>query len=92
MVVRVALMNWPVRSPSNSMWKCVAVKLEFVVAVSGLTGAGHQLTPYEVATWDNLWTDEMKLVRKRVQTSGGDNLPTLRGAAEHLDAAAVRRE
>ena len=47
---------------------------------SGLTGSGTTLTPYEVSTWDNVWTDEMKLVRKRVQASSADNLPTLDGA------------
>ena len=57
---------------------------------SGLTGRDNQLTPYTVSAWDNLWTDEMKLVRKRVHTSGGQNLPTLKDAP--VDALAYRQK
>jgi type 2 lantibiotic biosynthesis protein LanM len=47
--------------------------------LSGLAGAGGQVTPYTAPTWENRGTDAMRLVRKRVTLRGGKNLPTLCG-------------
>ncbi|MEV0460108.1 type 2 lanthipeptide synthetase LanM family protein [Catellatospora methionotrophica] len=52
------------------------------VDFSGLAGSAGQLTPTPVATWEESGTDEMRLVRKRIEMGGGQNLPSLTGA-EH---------
>lgn len=53
------------------------------VDFSGLAGAAGQLTPTPVATWEEVGTDEMRLVRKRIEMGGGQNLPRLAGAEHH---------
>ncbi|WBB76084.1 type 2 lanthipeptide synthetase LanM family protein [Micromonospora sp. WMMD1128] len=45
--------------------------------MSGMAGAGGQLTARPVAVWDGLGTDEMRLERRRVALPGSANLPTL---------------
>lgn len=51
------------------------------VDMSGLGGAPGQIAPYGVPGWEKEGTDEMHLVRRKVQMSGGSNLPTLNGRA-----------
>ncbi|MGC4759094.1 type 2 lanthipeptide synthetase LanM family protein [Micromonospora trifolii] len=59
------------------------------VDFSGLAGTAGQLTPTPVATWEESGTDEMRLVRKRIEMGGGQNLPSLSDAAHHtLDFSA----
>lgn len=53
------------------------------VDFSGLAGAAGQLTPTPVATWEQVGSDEMRLVRKRIEMSGGQNLPSVTGAEHH---------
>ena len=53
------------------------------VDFSGLAGTAGQLTPTPVATWEESGTDRMRLVRRRIEMSGGQNLPSLDGAAHH---------
>jgi type 2 lantibiotic biosynthesis protein LanM len=53
------------------------------VDFSGLAGAAGQLTPTPVATWEEVGTDEMRLVRKRIEMGGGQNLPSLAEAEHH---------
>jgi type 2 lantibiotic biosynthesis protein LanM len=50
------------------------------VDISGLGGAGGQLSSFAVPRWERAGTDEMHLVRSRVPLPGSDNRPTLRGA------------
>lgn len=52
--------------------------------LSGLTGAGGQLTPYAIPHWEHDHTDEMHLVRKPVVVSSRKNLPTLHGQPVNL--------
>jgi type 2 lantibiotic biosynthesis protein LanM len=49
------------------------------IDISGLGSAAGQLTPHEVLRWDGVGTDEMKLIRKRVEMSGEQNRPTING-------------
>jgi type 2 lantibiotic biosynthesis protein LanM len=49
------------------------------IDLSGLGGAAGQLTPNKVPTWEGAGTDEMRLVRKRLEMSGSQNRPTLNG-------------
>src|SRR5262249_36097777 len=51
------------------------------VDISGLGAVAGQLTPRGVPTWDAVGTDAMRLTRKRVAMPGGQNQPTLCGAA-----------
>ncbi len=50
------------------------------VDFSGLGSLPGQLTPQPIPFWDGNGTDEMRLMRKRMQMSGGHNRPTLNGA------------
>ncbi|WP_330437950.1 type 2 lanthipeptide synthetase LanM family protein [Micromonospora sp. NBC_00821] len=45
--------------------------------MSGMSGAGGQLTARPVTVWDGFGTDEMRLDRRRVPLPGSGNLPTL---------------
>lgn len=60
------------------------------IDISGLGGAGGQLTPYQLPQWEGLGTDEMHLTRKRVTTRGAQNRPLLHDAGvnplDHIDA------
>ena len=49
------------------------------VDLSGLVALPGQLTPQGVLTWEATETDEMRLTRKRVEMSVGQNRPTLNG-------------
>jgi type 2 lantibiotic biosynthesis protein LanM len=49
------------------------------VDLSGLVALPGQLTPQGVPVWEKTATDEMRLVRKRVELSVGENRPTLNG-------------
>lgn len=49
------------------------------VDISGLGATEGQLTPYGVPYWEGKGTDEMKLIRKRVEMPGAQNQPTLNG-------------
>lgn len=52
--------------------------------LSGMSGAGGQLTARPVAVWDGMGTDEMRLTRRRLNLPGSANLPTI--AASEADA------
>ncbi|MCA9996460.1 MAG: type 2 lantipeptide synthetase LanM family protein, partial [Anaerolineales bacterium] len=56
------------------------------VDISGLGGAGGQLSPFAVPLWDESGTDQMQLARRQVKMSGSNNLPTLNGS--EVDALA----
>ncbi|MGI5214101.1 type 2 lanthipeptide synthetase LanM family protein [Plantactinospora sp. CA-290183] len=58
--------------------------------LSGLSGAGGQLSPTAVALWRDAGTDAMSVGRGRVELSGAENLPSLRG--EPVDALEFRSE
>ncbi|MFI6239511.1 type 2 lanthipeptide synthetase LanM family protein [Micromonospora sp. NPDC050795] len=45
--------------------------------MSGMSGAGGQLTARPVTVWDGFGTDEMRLDRRRVLLPGSGNLPAL---------------
>ncbi len=45
--------------------------------ISGLGQIEGQLSPRPLPLWEGVGTDEMKLIRKRVELSGGHNLPQL---------------
>ncbi|MGC5287582.1 type 2 lanthipeptide synthetase LanM family protein [Micromonospora sp. DT231] len=45
--------------------------------MSGMSGAGGQLTARPVTVWNGFGTDEMRLDRRRVPLPGSGNLPTL---------------
>ncbi len=49
------------------------------IDLSGLAALPGQLTPRPVPLWEGSGTDEMRMVRKRVEMSGEDNRPTLNG-------------
>jgi type 2 lantibiotic biosynthesis protein LanM len=49
------------------------------VDMSGLGTTAGQLTPAPVPYWEHSDTDEMRVVRKRMEMSGSDNRPTLNG-------------
>jgi len=51
------------------------------VDMSGLGSAAGQLTPSPVPQWEHSDTDEMCLVRRRVEMPGSDNRPTWKGDA-----------
>ncbi|GHO51856.1 type 2 lanthipeptide synthetase LanM family protein [Ktedonobacter robiniae] len=48
------------------------------VDLSGL-GSGEGLSPHPVARWEDVASDEMKLVREHIEMRGGNNLPRLNG-------------
>lgn len=50
------------------------------IDLSGLGAIPGQITPYGVPMWEAAGTDEMRLVRKRVEMPGGQNRPALNGA------------
>ncbi|MCW6005095.1 type 2 lantipeptide synthetase LanM family protein [Micromonospora sp. CPCC 205371] len=58
--------------------------------LSGITGAGGQLTLSPLATFDEPGTDQMHLVRHRIAMQDADNLPSLHGA--HPDVVEFRDE
>jgi type 2 lantibiotic biosynthesis protein LanM len=49
------------------------------IDISGLGGAGGQLTPRPVPQWNSAGTDQMRLVRQRIKIAGRQNRPTLSG-------------
>lgn len=51
------------------------------IDISGLGSAAGQLTPHEVIHWEGVGTDEMRLIRKRIELSEEQNRPTLNGEA-----------
>lgn len=57
---------------------------------SGVSDAGDQLTSNKVPVWDRAQTDEMRIVRRRISQSSGQNVPTLGGraasVADHREA------
>ena len=62
------------------------------VDMSGLGSAARQLTPHAVPHWENLDTDEMRVVRRRMEMAGSANRPSLNGsevnAFDHAGAVA----
>ena len=53
------------------------------IDISGLGGAGGQLTPMGVPVWEATGTDEMRLERRRIPIAGGHNRPTVEGVEVH---------
>ena len=49
------------------------------VDMSGMGSAAGQLTPRGVPHWEGADTDEMRIVRKRIEMSGSKNRPSLNG-------------
>jgi type 2 lantibiotic biosynthesis protein LanM len=49
------------------------------IDISGLSGAGGQLTPRPVPQWNSAGTDQMRLVRQRIKIADRQNRPTLSG-------------
>ncbi|HEU5377775.1 MAG TPA: type 2 lanthipeptide synthetase LanM family protein [Ktedonobacteraceae bacterium] len=49
------------------------------IDISGLGGEAGQLIPFTMPVWENAGTDEMRLVRKKRETSRRHNRPTLGG-------------
>lgn len=49
------------------------------VEISGLGGAAGQMTPHGVPLWEDPGTDEMSLVRKRLEMPAQQNRPALQG-------------
>jgi type 2 lantibiotic biosynthesis protein LanM len=47
------------------------------IDLSGLGSSEGQLTPHEVPRWQGIGTDEMKLMRQRIEMNAADNQPTL---------------
>jgi type 2 lantibiotic biosynthesis protein LanM len=54
------------------------------IDISALGAAPGQLTPEGVPTYEGVGTDEMRLVRKRVEMPGAGNRPTLDGTEVHV--------
>ncbi len=54
------------------------------IDISGLGAAAGQLTPHQIPRWEGLGTDEMKLIRDRVEMPGTQNQPTLDGEKVNL--------
>jgi len=50
------------------------------VDLSGIGGAAGQLTPQGIPQWEDLGTDQVHLIRKRIAMPGGKNRPSLNGA------------
>ena len=56
------------------------------IDISGLGGKDGQLTPHQVSLPDEIGTDQMRIIRQRVQMHGAKNQPTLNDdALEFLD-------
>jgi type 2 lantibiotic biosynthesis protein LanM len=68
-VLRVGLLPWRIWANLQSEG----------IDLSGLGAHRGQLTPHRVPTWEGVGTDEMRLVRRRVEIPGGQNRPTLNG-------------
>ena len=68
-VLRVGLLPQRIRSDGESAG----------IDLSGLASLPGQLTPRPVPRWEGVGTDEMRLMRKRVEMPGSDNRPTLNG-------------
>ncbi|HVU66491.1 MAG TPA: type 2 lanthipeptide synthetase LanM family protein [Ktedonobacteraceae bacterium] len=49
------------------------------IDLSGMGGHEGQLTPFAVPRWEGAGTDQMRLVRQRVEIPGGQNRPRLHG-------------
>jgi type 2 lantibiotic biosynthesis protein LanM len=49
------------------------------IDLSGLSNRAGQVSPDPVPQWERVDTDEMRMVRKRVELTGSDNCPTLNG-------------
>jgi type 2 lantibiotic biosynthesis protein LanM len=49
------------------------------IDLSGLSNPAGQLSPRAVPTWNKVDTDEMHMVRRRTEMSGGHNCPKLNG-------------
>lgn len=49
------------------------------IDISGLGGEAGQLIPFTMPVWENAGTDEMRLVRKKLETGHRQNRPTLGG-------------
>ncbi|GCE05968.1 type 2 lanthipeptide synthetase LanM family protein [Dictyobacter aurantiacus] len=49
------------------------------IDMSGLGRTEGQLTPHPIAQWEDVGTDEMKLIRERVKMSGNKNCPKFHG-------------
>ncbi|PSB45905.1 type 2 lanthipeptide synthetase LanM family protein [Chamaesiphon polymorphus] len=47
------------------------------IDLSGLGSSEGQLTPHEVPRWQGIGTDEMKLMRERIEMNATNNQPTL---------------
>ncbi|MBV7332283.1 type 2 lantipeptide synthetase LanM, partial [Chloroflexi bacterium TSY] len=60
------------------------------VDISGLGGSEGQFTPSEVPQWEDVGTDQMQLIRKRIRMEGSQNRPSLDGTAinplDYIDA------
>jgi type 2 lantibiotic biosynthesis protein LanM len=54
------------------------------IDISGLSSTIGQLTPYQAPNWEEVGTDEMRLIRTRVELSGNQNRPTLNGVEINL--------
>jgi type 2 lantibiotic biosynthesis protein LanM len=49
------------------------------IDLAGLSNSAGQLSPQPVPRWERVDSDEMHMVRKRVELTGSDNCPTLNG-------------
>ncbi len=49
------------------------------IDLSGLGGAGGQVTPYKVPYWEDIGTDAMKLSRRHMPVRSSNNRPSLNG-------------
>jgi class II lanthipeptide synthase len=67
-VLRIGMLPQRIWSPDNDGGG---------VDLSGLGGAPGQLTPFPVLTFDNAATDEMRVIRKRLEMPGSQNRPHL---------------
>jgi type 2 lantibiotic biosynthesis protein LanM len=63
------------------------------VDMSGLGSSAGQLTPHGVPHWERIDTDEMHVVRKRIEMPGADNRPIFDGrevnAQDYLESIAA---
>ena len=60
------------------------------VDLSGMGGQEGQMTPFAVPRWEGTGTDQMRLVRQRVEIPAARNRPKLRG--EDVDVLAYRAQ
>lgn len=49
------------------------------IDLSGMGGQAGQITPFALPRWEGVGTDQMRLVRQRVELPGGQNRPQLNG-------------